>query len=277
MDKTLRTRISESRYALRNPYAYLDGSGDFCAEVLPFKAFPVPTNSTYGSKHYSNREIETKANELLKILWQNRSELWDGHPPSDPMIVIDPAKALELHGFGFFYEEDLGGFDGDSSYLRVAGLIDGNARTVQISNRFSQSIRMFTAAHELGHAVLHDVAGSLHRDRPVDGSFFSRDDIEYEADKFATYFLMPAKLVRARFVEVFGTETFSLNEGTAFALQCKSLYEVRERCRSPRDLSRLLASAGSYNGRFFRSLANQFRVSIEAMAIRLEELSLVEG
>lgn len=263
-------QISRSRLLLNNPYAYLNSTGGFSATMPPAKA-------TRGSKRFSNRQIERQANELLKTMWLKRSVLWGDTPPSDPIIVIDPARALELFGFHFSYVDDLGKYDGDSGFLKVAGLINGDTRSVQVSNQFPQSIRMFTAAHELGHAVLHNVSGSLHRDRPIDGSSHSRESIEYEADKFASYFLMPAKLVRARFMEAFGTDSFSLNEDTAFALQCSSLSEVRQQCRNHRDLARLLASAGSYNNRFFHSLANQFRVSIEAMAIRLEELSLVEG
>jgi len=270
-------QISESRKLLGNPYAYLNSSGTFSATMPPVRALANPATTARNSKRHSNREIEKQANNLLKTMWKSRSTLWGDSPPSDPIVVIDPAKALELCGFSFSYEEDLGKYHGDSGFLKVAGLINADDKAVQVSNQFSQSIRMFTAAHELGHAVLHNVSGSVHRDRPVDGSSFSRESIEYEADKFATFFLMPAKLVRARFVEVFGTECFSLNEDTAFALQCKPLHEIREKCRSLRDLSQLLASAGSYNGRFFPSLANQFRVSIEAMAIRLEELSLLEA
>lgn len=270
-------QIIDSRRRLKNPYAYLDGSGTFSANMPPMETLVDPANAPRSSKRRSNRQIERQATDLLKTMWNNRTALWGDTPPSDPIDIIDPAKALEIFGFAFSREEDLGKYDGDSGFLKVAGLINNDDKTVQVSNQFPQSIRMFTAAHELGHAALHNVAGTLHRDRPVDGSSFSRESIEYEADKFATYFLMPAKLVRARFMENFDTESFALNEDTAFALQCQSLSEVRKKCRSHRDLSRLLASAGSYNGRFFRSLANQFRVSIEAMAIRLEELSLVEG
>jgi len=270
-------QISRSRRLLRNPYAYLNSSGGFSATMPPVDAIIDPTDVTRSSKRYSNHQIEMQTNDLLKTMWKKRLTLWGDNPPSDPIVVIDPAKALELYGFSFSYEEDLGKYDGDSGFQKVAGLINGDSKRVQVSNQFSQSIRMFTTAHELGHAALHNVTGSLHRDRPIDGSSYSRESIEYEADKFATYFLMPAKLVRARFMDVFGTEGFSLNEDTAFALQCKPLSDIRKQCRSHRDLSRLLASAGSYNGRFFHSLANQFRVSIEAMAIRLEELSLVEG
>jgi len=225
----------------------------------------------------SDRQIELQANDLLKSMWTNRLMLWEEQPPSDAITVIDPAKALGLLGFDVFYEEDLGKYYGDSGFLKVAGLINRDTMAVHVSNQLPQSVRLFTAAHELGHAVLHNITGSIHRDRPSDGASVSRDAIEYEADKFASFFLMPAKLVKARFLDIFASERFSLDEDTAFALLCQPLFEVRQQCRTPRQIGRLLASAGSYNGRFFPSLATQFRVSIEAMAIRLEELSLIEA
>jgi len=224
----------------------------------------------------SDRQIEAQANELLKTLWNKRLEHWDGNPPSDPVAIIDPVKALGLLGFTFSYAEDLGKYDGDNGFLKVAGTINRDTKIVQVSDHFPQSVRLFTVAHELGHAVMHDVGGTIHRDRPLDGAIASRDGMEVEADKFASFFLMPEKLVRSRFVEAFGTERFALNEDTAFALLCEPLSDVRNKLGRQRDLSRFLASAGSYNGRFFHSLANQFRVSFEAMAIRLEELSLIK-
>jgi hypothetical protein len=45
--------------------------------------------------------------------------------------------------------------------------------------------------------------------------------------------------------------------------------------RTLRDLARLLASATYYNGKAVYSLTEIFGVSVEAMAIRLEELDLV--
>ena len=86
----------------------------------------------------------------------------------------------------------------------------------------------------------------------------------------------PAKLVKSRFIEIFGTESFSLTEDTAFALSCSSLMEVRKKHKTRRHISRLLAGTKNYGGRNLYSLADQFRVSVGAMAIRLEELALIK-
>jgi Zn-dependent peptidase ImmA (M78 family) len=115
----------------------------------------------------------------------------------------------------------------------------------------------------------------MHRDKPLDGSPASADRVEVEANKFATLFLMPARLVRTRFAELFQAQTFELTEESAFALAGCSLSDFQRSHRTHRHVSRAVASAPRFNGRHFTPLCEQFRVSREAMAIRLEELSLV--
>jgi Zn-dependent peptidase ImmA (M78 family) len=85
----------------------------------------------------------------------------------------------------------------------------------------------FTAAHELGHIILHEQA-VLHRDRPFDGSSnIPKDLIEQQADKFAALFLMPANVVKDVFYEIFETEKLTLNEGTALALASGNLRDLK--------------------------------------------------
>lgn len=266
---SLSDQITESRKSLEDPYAYLDESGNFSA-----------LSGAHGEaaskiRHrYSDIEIETKAKELHRRIWKNKAHIWAGAAPNDPIDMLDPSIALGLIGYDYDLEETLGRYRSNGQLLEVAGVIDGSSRRVRISGQFLPNIRTFTAAHELGHALLHEARG-LHRDRPLDGATLSRDAIEIEADKFATYFLMPEKLVRTRFAQFFATDCFVVNEATVFALSRSSLSDFQEKCKTPRELSRTLANAEHYNGLHFVSLANQFRVSVEAMAIRLEELGLL--
>src|SRR5690606_12973704 len=126
----------------------------------------------------------------------------------------------------------------------------------------------FTAAHELGHCLLH--AGiTLHRDRPLDGSrrSSSRDIREQEADWFSAFFLMPRKPIQQLFHKMFRTDEFVLNDNTAFALRPGQTTQLRAECQDLRSLSRILASAEQYDGVHFNSLASIFGVSVEAMAI----------
>lgn len=267
--QSLSKQITESRRLLEDPYAYLGGGGDFSA--LPSR---VPLGTSKKKHRYSNAEIEQKTQEIHRLIWRNRKQIWGDAVPADPVDMLAPSFALELLGYDFDLEETLGHYHENGRLIEVAGLIDNSTKRVRISGQFPNSVRAFTAAHELGHAVLHEARG-LHRDRPLDSVKLSRDIVEFEADKFATNYLMPRKLVRDRFVGLFGTEGFIFDEDTAFALVQKSLPEFNSKYKNLRDLSRLLADVEYYNGRRFISLASQFRVSVEAMAIRLEELELL--
>ncbi|MGA7980058.1 MAG: ImmA/IrrE family metallo-endopeptidase [Chromatiaceae bacterium] len=186
--------------------------------------------------------------------------------------------ALNWLGYDCDYAESLGRFKISGKSIEVAGMMDRSSKRVRISREFPVNIRNFTAAHELGHVALAHEGSDLHRDRPQDGTGKDgkRPVQEIEADKFATYFLMPEKLVKEAFKRLFGTECFYLTEATMFALAGNDYMELATRCKIRRDLSRVLAGTERYNGVHFVSLAKQFRVSNEAMAIRLEELDLVD-
>lgn len=269
MSKSLSEMIIKSRRLLENPYAYHDEYGSFSA--LPPH---VQTEVSQDRHRFIETEIELKAKELQKLIWKNRKQIWGADIPNNPIDMLDPSIAFGLMGYDYELDETLGQYLSKGQQVEVAGLIDSSSKRVRVSRRFSSEVRVFTAAHELGHAVLHEARG-LHRDRSLDGTALSHDAIETEANKFATYFLMPEKLVRARFESQFATECFDLNEATVFALSGINLFDFQKNCLTLRDLSRILAKAEYYNGLYFTSLSNQFRVSPEAMAIRLEELGLL--
>lgn len=185
--------------------------------------------------------------------------------------------ALRFIGYRFDASEVLGQFSRGGELFEVAGIIDRSTKSVRVSPQFAQEIQNLTAAHELGHAILHQ-GTSLHRDRALDGSSAqgSRDYVEIETDKFATYFLTPERLVRERFEGMFCAAQFVLTEDTLFALNPSFALNVKAAdLASRRGLARALAGAERYNGKYMKPLARQFRVSVEAMAIRLEELGLL--
>lgn len=278
------SEITGSRLKLQDPYAHLDDLGGFSATLAIPAEFPVVEkhiaeryarlvrNKRKGGR-YAYADIEERATELQRMMWLDRNAIWANSPPSNPTGMLDPAIAFQLIGFDFGISESLGQYFIDDGQVEVAGLIDDSTMEVRISRKFPSDVRRFTAAHELGHALLHDARG-LHRDRPLDGSLMPHDPVETEANKFASYFLMPAKQVGQTFVKLFGTNRFILNEDTRFALSRGGFMSLPP---SPtlRDISRILASVGNYNGVRFPSLADQFHVSNEAMAIRIDELELV--
>lgn len=262
--------IEKSRKLLQNQYAYLDGEGGYSASPLPHHPIlkgAIPQKR----KSYSDDEIEEIATNLLRETYRKKQQLWKDTPPKSPFKQICPSTILKGVGYTTdFYEsldiaKDAGGIE-----FNVAGIIDRDNRKVIISRNFPPHIRHFTLAHELGHAVLHQGHG-MHRDRPVDG-INSRSGIEREADKFAAFLTIPAKLLRKTFKERFLISPFSLTLETEFALFGS---EQAVKLKSIRELSRHLAQARAFNRQNFTSLAEQFNVSIEAMAIRIEELGLV--
>ncbi len=193
------------------------------------------------------------------------------------MDILDPGKALQCSGLAVHRVPTLGQYISRGAAVEVAGQIDQPAKVISISRQFPLETQNFTAAHELGHYLLH-TQSVLHRDRPLSGFRVTepRDSEEWQADKFAIYFLMPTKLVKKTFAEIFLTERFEITEETAFALNEQSSTALRNKCKDLRELSRLLANTKTYNGVHFYSLSERFKVSVEAMAIRLEELKLVD-
>lgn len=270
--------IAKSRWLHQDPYAHLDESGGFSAlsnstEVQENASFVIPQVAAR-KRRYTEIEIEQQVRNLHEKIWQNRSQIWINNIPSNPIDLLDPVAALGFIGYDCDIEETLGHFRLGGKLIEVAGTIDRSSAKVRISRQFNQNIRSFTAAHELGHALLHQTNG-LHRDKPLNGETISRDLIEFEADKFATFFLMPRKLVTSTFAKYFLTDKFYINEETAHALGQGDLLTLKKKCKTIREMSKMLANAEHYNGLYFNSLAKQFRVSTEAMAIRLEELELI--
>lgn len=82
---------------------------------------------------------------------------------------------------------------GDLSHLGqdVLGMARAKDREIFVSDKLAdQEARFrFTAAHELGHVLLHDKVATDFRDSD-DGDFMDKR-IEREADRFAAAFLMP--------------------------------------------------------------------------------------
>jgi formiminotetrahydrofolate cyclodeaminase/Zn-dependent peptidase ImmA (M78 family) len=235
----------------------------------------ISTTKNSGKLTYA--EIEDIVTKLQNTIWIYRDLIWKKEIPTTPRKVLNPRNAIQILGYFFNEEETLGHNMVNGEMYEIAGIIDNQKKIISISKKFAPEIRNFTSAHELGHALLHRQR-ILHRDRPLDGSKIagSRDKKEKQAERFASYFLMPRKQVRDYFQELYKLEKFVINEMTAIALGLGRTTEIRAKYKNLRSLSKLIASTEYFNGRSFSSLAKIFNVSVEAMAIRLEELELVD-
>ncbi len=228
-----------------------------------------------GKKVYKDNEIEDFTSKLQNLIWKNKKHLWRKELGS-PLKTLKPSTVFKkILGYQYCDQDYL--VNTEDPNIAIAGVIDQQSKVVYVSKDFNNEERNFTAAHELGHAFLHNQP-IIHRDRPSDGfaKRTSKNVVEYQADKFAIYFLMPKKQVLQVFNEWFGTNKFIINEDNCFTNFNKTPRVIREECKSKRGLALKLSSLQKqYNGRFL-SISDLFNVSRTAMAIRLEELNLVE-
>lgn len=158
----------------------------------------------------TKQEIEQKANQLLSKYSQTSA-------PVDVMALIE-AEGIHL----VIDEMD----DDHSGFL----LVENGVATIAINEDHHPNRQRFTAAHELGHYILH----SEGRDRFfVDKAYYrgktaseGTDSTEIEANRFAASLLMPEALVRERAqrVELTDVEIYRLS----------SLFQVSEQAMTLR-------------------------------------------
>lgn len=226
---------------------------------------------------YSNAELSQIARNVHSELWINREAIWPDADQLLPIQIIDPATSFRLHGYRFEEVASLGVERIEEENVEVAGFVDNEERIAKVSQNFPITVQRFTAAHELGHAILHE-GKALFRDRGLDGVSLAtqRPSVEKEADTFAAFFLMPELQVREIFRQIFGVDQFVPDRDSAFALGFQRLSSLKDRLPTSRHISTHLASVEFYAGRPRRSLSDIFGVSPTAMAIRIEELGLIQ-
>lgn len=217
-------------------------------------------------------------NAIEKTVRSFQSQLYADSTVKNLDSVTDAELAFRFLGYDIIQQTSLGLFDDYDGSKETAGLIDNVKKIVRISTKFPPQVQRYTLAHELGHAILHHNSLSvLHRDRELDSRIDNpkRDSIEVQADKFAAFFLMPRKEMKAQFLARFQSEKLKIDEDVAFHLGI-SLSDLKKKYKEKRHLSRFIASTPIYAGKSFETLANQFKVSVEAMAIQIEELELID-
>ncbi|CAN5327095.1 hypothetical protein BH11PSE9_BH11PSE9_32530 [soil metagenome] len=224
------------------------------------------------------RLIELEARSLLGRIWRSQEELFPLGVPQ-PRHMLEPEIAARLLGYQLEYADGLGRWRRGTADFEIAGLLDQQRRLIRVSTMFAYPTIRFTAAHELGHVVLRHPGHVIHRDRPVfdlqQGN--ARDPHEQEADYFAACLLAPARLLTDEFKKRFGIgPPLPLTDDVAFNLCGESAHALMRAGPASLKFSAMVASTRRFNGRHFQSLAEMFNISVSAMAIRLQELHLVE-
>lgn len=225
----------------------------------------------------NHENIEKEARRLQVEIWSQRGVLFQtGEPPLVQQFT--PEVAARVCGLDYEYRPFISAATGVGDY-QAAGVLDRTRGIISISTQFGYEAQRFTGAHEIGHFVLHEWVGErhVHRDRPIGRgpSGSSRPKIEQEADYFAACFLAPKKLVLAEFQRRFGPVPLFLDETLAFHLRGKESRLLMTAPPGSLDFAAAIAGAQSLDGRRFPSLAQNFGLSIAAMAIRIRELGLV--
>ena len=218
--------------------------------------------------------IEKEARRLQSEIWSRRDHRYQFGAPGIPTL-FDPRNVADHCGLYFDVRDKL-----DTDYWgggEAAGLWQRNRSTILVSRRYSFEVQRFTAAHEIGHFIMHPQVGdrTLHRELPLNGPRGNRPPMEQEADYFAACLLMPRKAVVNEFNTRFASKhPLVLNETVAYHLKIDA-GTMFSQPRGSLLFAEAVARAQQFDRRRFPSLAQFFGISAHAMAIRLEELNLV--
>lgn len=200
----------------------------------------------------------------------------------DPIDLLDPRILADFLRLEYVETEEIAmeihdlGSRRARKTTRYAGYLDRRSNSIVVSLDFEPEQIRFTAAHELGHWLLHHGL-EYHRERPTKNvtAPARRPNVEYEADRFATEWLMPPQWVRTRLQETYG---LPLPIQVDYNLAWRLYGEEYERLMYADDLAQAKAVASrtpSFSYSQCPSMKYQFKVSTLAMALRLMELKLV--
>lgn len=219
-------------------------------------------------------QIEQAARDLQIAIWKSLGRRGE---QANPYLVADPLIGIEESGFRYIEQEYLGRFSTGSGTFEMAGYFDRETRAVVVANRFSDQVKLFTAAHELGHVMLHPDQ-TRHRDIPIRGMELDsvrQSKVEREANYFAGCYLIPRKLLANEFQARFGPSPFVFDDASAWHLMPEDPDLLLRSDMRLYERAVTLGTARSFNGRHFQSLVDVFGVSVTTMAIRIEDLGLI--
>ena len=210
--------------------------------------------------------VEAAVNHAHVLLRERRHE-FRRHGLHDPVDWLDPHMLAEMLGLKYELEPSIRVADRltrDNPY----GLLILNERRCIVSEERGPAVARYTGAHEIGHYLHHQSKLNQHWERSFD-SEKPRPLLEREADLFASIFLMPPKLLLQRIEYHFAQRPLRVNDNLQFLL-CPNYTDLDP---AKLDLEYALARASiDFRRRHIVPLHQQFKVSVKAMAIRLQQL-----
>lgn len=220
-------------------------------------------------------DIETEANMLLKSFEAKYGTIQTPATPLDEIIENHLGLGFEISDLG--HPAILGQLDIKQNLIRINTLLDPH------HDRRKEGRYNYTLAHEGGHQVLHRPYAEALMDAPslFDGEeeekeiiLCRREDqkapIEIQADKFASFLLLPKHKVIHEFLEYTDRP----------AVKMQPLLQALRRDRNFMNQAfpnwRFIPTDDEVLHHAFKELADKFHVSMQAMVIRLKVLGLLK-
>ena len=145
------------------------------------------------TEKYNNKDIESKSLDLLESYGRDRNI--KAVPPIDPIDII------EYLGYDVIYRND-----GIYEDKHILGGLNIDKKNVEVNEKANthEGRENFTLAHEIGHILLHSERISLNNNEKLCRTeagidINTPDQLEWEADKFAAFLLMPTENVKKAF------------------------------------------------------------------------------
>lgn len=244
---------------------------------------------TINVPYLTKQQIERDSLGLLEDYFGALGQEISAPVPVDEILETHLGVSLDF--------DDLNNMVGDSDVL---GATYAESRSVFIDvsldpteHPMMEGRYNFTVAHEIGHWILHvprlraaELPTVMHRQLGLVQMLVCalggrKEPIEWQADQFASALLMPKHLVEEAWAE-----RFPSSEGRSYVFDPRHWSDLIHRLERPRMRPLDQVMSGAFEPRpaaanvVFRDVAKyfapQFRVSAQAMQIRLEDLGLLQ-
>jgi hypothetical protein len=163
-----------------------------------------------GEINYRRRRfIREKAYELILKLWKLEKSRRGPALRFRELLPLQPKQiAIELLSLEYEEPEEVGHLWIGPLRVILAGFLNRDESLIAVSARLNPEIKRFTAAHEIGHFILHPEITSLREDPRTDGAIRAplRTLKEKEADLFAAELLMPERFFNQVFASLWGDD-----------------------------------------------------------------------